>query len=774
MKILFVFHNVFFFRYLDGVIRDLRSRGHDVVIAVDTKRMTAGYSDRALRLCIQETGCLEEAIIQPVKWSKAGAIIRDINGYANYFRKDHPSPSWADQWKKYFSKGGQRLLNVRPLESMLHLSLSRWLLKTIERKWEPDSRILERLWKDRPDIVVACPFIWTMSADADYIKAAAKLKIPTVVAIASWDHLAGKGLFPLIPDATLVWNHDMANDAFYLQDIPEDKIVTVGSPPFDFWFDAVPTKDRGIFLSEVGLNPDYPYIVYLCSSRPIAGSSEPAVVQSLIEKLKARNDIKNLQILARPYPSMAHVWDGVEIPDVRIWPRNGDWPDTDETRQTLFNTLYYSMAVVGINTTAMIEASVLNRPSMTLMTKEFEASQNGRAHFRQMLKGGFLETAKDFKSAAEILAGLFNGNDSKEQQRLEFARNFLRPGGLDRKASFFAAQAIEMVAKGATSRQVRSAIPGQWSKTGMSVSVTRENVNQPDSCVLVDNVNFHKKCPFCGSSGIVSLGQISYAEPKIFADTRIQLTIPPELWECRVCLSRFVQYSVPEQDAEKFYSAKTSKRWTSVLPFAERRTAKLLQLVNRYLRTGLNVLDIGCSTGAFLDFAKGKGCVTHGLESSALATDIAVSMGHDCRPTIEDFGHGMLFDAVFCFDVIEHVYSVKDFINRFSAMLKPGGIFFILTGDVRCWFSKKLGSRWWYVRYPEHISFPSIKYLKRLPQFKVIDLCRTFAFQHQEGTLGIEGENRCEKMWPGSRENEYFGYASPIPDHLAVVLRKKK
>lgn len=464
MKILFVFHNVFFFRYLDGVIRTLRSRGHDVIIATNTKKMTAGYSDRALQACIEETGCLLEPIIQPVKWSQTGAVIRDINGYANYFRKNHPSPSWADKWKKYFSKQGQKLLDNRIVESMLRLSLLRWLLKKIESKWKPDSRIVERLCEDRPDIVVACPFIWTMSADADYIKAAAKLKIPTVVAIASWDHLAGKGLFPLIPDATLVWNHEMADDAFYLQDIPEDKIVTVGSPPFDFWFDAVPTKDRIEFSREAGLNPDHPYIVYLCSSRPIAGNSEPAVVQNLIDALKARNDIKNLQILVRPYPSMAHVWDGIEIPNVKIWPRNGDWPDTDEARQALFNTLYYGMAVVGINTTAMIEASVLNRPCLALMTEEFKGSQIDRAHFKQMLKGGFLETAKDFKDSAEILAELFNGNDSRKRQRLEFARDFLRPGGLDKKASFFAAQAIEMIAKGVAARQVRSLIPGQWSR----------------------------------------------------------------------------------------------------------------------------------------------------------------------------------------------------------------------------------------------------------------------------------------------------------------------
>lgn len=462
MKILFVFHNVFFFRYFDGVIRNLRNRGHEVIIAAGLKRMTKGYTDRALRACIQESGCLEEEIIQPKGLSMIGAMIRDINGYANYFRSNHPSPVWAVKWKEYLPQKVRWLLKFRPAELLLRASWFRWLLKKLESKWKPERAVVERLRKDKPDVVVACPFIWTMSADADYIKAAAMMKIPTVVAVASWDHLAGKGLFPIIPDVTMVWNDEMAKEAFDLQDIPEDRIVTTGSPPFDFWFDAVPTMDRAAFYREVGLVPDSPFIVYLCSSRPIAGNSEPLVVRDLVEKLKANEATKRLQIIVRPYPSMAKVWDGVEIPHVKIWPQNGDWPDTNQARQDLFHSLYHSVAVVGINTTAMLEANVINRPCLTLMTKEFESSQTGRAHFQQLLRGGFLETANDLGQATDIIAGLLDKNDSKTQQRAKFVKYFFRPGGIDLRASDLAAQVIEMAARGEKGQHIRAVMPGQW------------------------------------------------------------------------------------------------------------------------------------------------------------------------------------------------------------------------------------------------------------------------------------------------------------------------
>ena len=288
------------------------------------------------------------------------------------------------------------------------------------------------------------------------------------------------------------------------------------------------------------------------------------------------------------------------------------------------------------------------------------------------------------------------------------------------------------------------------------------------SGIEVVNSGFHNTCTFCRSERIFALGKITYPEPTLFADTPINLINQPELWECGDCLSRFVQHPVPEKEGTIFYSVKTSQRWTSPLPFTQRRTDSLVKLVNKHIRPGHHVLDIGCSTGAFLSFVKEKGCMTYGIESSAAARAEASAAGHDCRASMDDFDKGVLFDAVFCFDVIEHVYSVKDFLDRFTSVLKPGGILFILTGDVRCWLSRKLGSRWWYVLYPEHISFPSYEFLNSLKQFSIIDTCRTFAFRHQEGHISRKIKDIVVK----GIQKKYIGYASPFPDHLTVVLRK--
>lgn len=444
MKVLFVFHNVYFFRYFEGTVRSLRAKGHEVVVATNLKRMSKGYTDRALRKCIEECGCQEEPIILPAGYSMVGAVLRDIIGYSNYFRPEHPSPTWAAKWKKYLPKAAQFILDFPLVGRLLRKRGVRNILRSIERRLAPDDRVVSRLENDPPDVLVACPFIWTLSADADYVKAAARLNIPTVVAVASWDHLAGKGLFPLIPDATLVWNEEMAREAIDLQDIPAEKIVVTGAPSFDFWFDAAPTVERASFLKQVGLSFEKPYVVFLCSSRPIAGTNEPRAIKEMADHLQRGERTKDIQILVRPYPSRAGLWKDFNLPNTSIWPRDGEWPDDQQGRQNLFNSLYHSMAVIGINTTAMLEASVIGKPCLTIMTEEFKGSQVERAHFQQLLRAGFLETAGDYVEAQRILEDFLSGVDRKESARKEFVKNFIRPKGLQYCAAEFSANAIEM------------------------------------------------------------------------------------------------------------------------------------------------------------------------------------------------------------------------------------------------------------------------------------------------------------------------------------------
>lgn len=737
MRILFVFHNVYFFRYYDGVIRTLRAKGHEVIVSANLNMMTTGYTDRALRKCVEESGCREEPIILPEGRPMFGAVLRDIIGYSNYFRTGHPSPKWAAKWKKYLPKSAQKLIDLPIIGRLLQIRPIRKLLIRLEKRISPDRRVFDRLKNDPPDVVVACPFIWTLSADADYVKAAAQLNIPTVVGVASWDHLAGKGHFPLTPDVTLVWNKEMECEAVALQDIPAAKVMVTGAPPFDFWFDAAPTVERKAFLKQAGLPVDKPYVVFLCSSRPIAGENEPHVIKDMIDTFQKDESTKEIQILIRPYPSQAYVWESFSYQNSSIWPREGEWPDQDQARQNLFNTLYHSLAVIGINTTAMLEASVIGKPCLTIMTEEFKGSQTERAHFQHILRGGFMETATHYADVQSILADLLRGIDRKAAARKEFVRNFLRPRGLHYTAAEIAANAIEMAAK----------------------------------CVVqVQNSVSYAVCPFCASNEIYSCGPIDYPFPTLFADTQISLTQRAELWKCKDCESGFTQNVVKENDAIAFYSNKTSERWSSTEPFEDRRPAPVVNAIRDLLKPGMKVLDVGCSVGTFLDFASRQGCETYGLEYSESALAVAAAKGHICRKSIEDFDTNQKFDAVFFFDVVEHLYDVGKVFTQYTELIKPGGLLIVLTGDIHCANAEKHGKSWWYLRYCEHIMFPSTKYYSTLlPEYEMLAAHKVYALKWQDGSFGWKLNNIIRQKV----QQDYHGIPSLSPDHILVVLRRR-
>ena len=447
MRICFVLNSAYFFRYIDGVVRRLRAHGHDVVLVIGEGPVSRNYTDRAVEACVTEAGCTRASLHVPR--SLAGRLmprVRDLAGYANYFRSGHPAPGWTRQWRTYLDKRVQRLLANAVVHGLVVSAPGRALLKSIDRLLPANSSVAARVSALRPDVLVAMPMVFPASGDVEYAKAAHALGIPTVFAVGSWDHLGGKGLCPLVPDAVLVWNEEMAWEAAALHDIPRERIAVVGAPSFDFWFDATPTIDRDSFLGTAGLDADSRYFVYLCSSNPIAGDTEPRFVAKLAAAMTGDPRLKGTQLLVRPYPAMNHLWNDVRIPNGSVWPPKGEWPDIPEARQNLFHTLHFSAGAIGVNTTAMLEAAVVGRPCISILTDEYRRSQADRAHFQQMLRGDFLETPRSSEEAVEIMAAILEGRDGKQQARRAFVRRFFRPLGDTQQVDTLYAEAIERAA----------------------------------------------------------------------------------------------------------------------------------------------------------------------------------------------------------------------------------------------------------------------------------------------------------------------------------------
>jgi hypothetical protein len=143
----------------------------------------------------------------------------------------------------------------------------------------------------------------------------------------------------------------------------------------------------------------------------------------------------------RPHPSRQAEWDGVDLSPLNavVWGGN---PVDARSRDDYFDTLYYSAAVVGINTSAFIEAAILGRPVYTLVVPETADNQTGTVHFKYLLNagGGLLEVARSFD---EHVAQLDTSLAVSRRDIKPFVREFVRPHGINVSATARFVDAVE-------------------------------------------------------------------------------------------------------------------------------------------------------------------------------------------------------------------------------------------------------------------------------------------------------------------------------------------
>jgi hypothetical protein len=312
-------------------------------------------------------------------------------------------------------------------------------LELAERSVEPPPHVVQFLQDFEPDVVVVT-HLARDSVQADYVRAANRLGLHSAYPVFSWDNLTNKGLVHEIPEVVLVWNESQAKEAVELQDIPRERVRVLGAWSYDHWFDWQPSTSREEFCARVGLRPDRPIALYVCSSGFVA-RDEVAFVRRWLAALRARGN--EAGVIVRPHPRNAAQWAGVELDDPQavVWPKLGEEPLESESRKNYFDSIYHSAAVVGINTSAQIESAVVGRPVHTVLADEFRETQQGTLHF-QYLKDGHLWVGQTLdEHLAQLEESLRGREDDGRNERFLLA--FVRPRGLDVAATPLYVETLE-------------------------------------------------------------------------------------------------------------------------------------------------------------------------------------------------------------------------------------------------------------------------------------------------------------------------------------------
>ena len=447
MKLLFVLRHALYLRNYESVIRELASQGHDVVLAFTPMKkfinpallddLSQGHANVKVEWLPARSG----------RYTRVADGARRLLDYLRYLAPEFKqAPKLRDRAGSPVPAFIRAVFNIAwPGDRALRKTAGS-LVRLMERAWPIESSALDFLKQVNPDVLLVSPLIDLTYKQQEYLKAARLAGIPSALLVASWDNLTNKGLIQIEPDAVLLWNEFQKDEAVRLHGIDPSKVIVTGAQLYDQWFDKQPSTTFDEYCQMVGLASGRPLISYMCSSTFIA-REEIAFVHEWIAAIRSHHDekISTANILIRPYPGNPGTWSGFDVSqqeNVVVWPPEGAHPINDRSKTDYFDCLYHSAAVVGVNTSAFLEAGILMRPVLTVRDPRFFETQDGTLHFHYLLMDGFLASNDSLSTHVDALAALLNGDTAYRERNQRFISKFVRPFGSDISSTSRAVSAI--------------------------------------------------------------------------------------------------------------------------------------------------------------------------------------------------------------------------------------------------------------------------------------------------------------------------------------------
>jgi len=185
----------------------------------------------------------------------------------------------------------------------------------------------------------------------------------------------------------------------------------------------------------------------------------------------------------------------------------------------------------------------------------------------------------------------------------------------------------------------------------------------PETGRLFDHLKEERNCPVCNSS----------------SNTSILHKSASTYFRCNECSMVYLNPILNPQATVEYYTNLNTGQGDTVSAdtgfYTDIYTLGLDSIALH--KKGGRILDIGCSTGFFLDIAKEKNWETIGIELGLDEAAKAEEKGHKIfKNTIDVLGSDEKFDAITMWDVLEHIPDGIDQLNKIKTHLNANGILF--------------------------------------------------------------------------------------------------
>jgi SAM-dependent methyltransferase len=278
------------------------------------------------------------------------------------------------------------------------------------------------------------------------------------------------------------------------------------------------------------------------------------------------------------------------------------------------------------------------------------------------------------------------------------------------------------------------------------------------------------QCRICGSNNTEYFGVLQ--KQQHFAGKLPNQNLPESgLYKCNDCLLLTRHPILTVSEYNNLYAQASSTVW-STSDVNLRPDQIIAKNIILEAKGTCKILDVGCYTGDLLS-ALPNNYIKYGIEMSKEASIISTTRG------INMIGNDLYhintndkFNLIVAIDVIEHTQNPEAFLNKLSTMLEAEGSIIISTGNSDSWLWKYLKNRFWYSKYPEHISFIGVNWLDRFCKNNNYTLTKRCFFNYSPINIQLSLKAIIKLALSLMRINPER-FSNITKDHFCFVIKNK-
>ncbi|MCM2284569.1 MAG: class I SAM-dependent methyltransferase [Desulfobacula sp.] len=221
-----------------------------------------------------------------------------------------------------------------------------------------------------------------------------------------------------------------------------------------------------------------------------------------------------------------------------------------------------------------------------------------------------------------------------------------------------------------------------------------------------------RNCPVCGTNDYIVL----------FAKEGGQYV------KCLSCSMVYINPVFTDEALNDYYGKNHSVQAELVEdgdPFYEKLYNSGLDSIERYSPKG-SILDIGCSSGIFLNIAREREWTTYGVELNVGEYSIASKRGHIVyNELLDKITFEAQFNAVTLWDVFEHIKDGGFYLNMMKKLLFKKGIIFLQIPSSDALAARILQEKCNMFDGLEHVNLYGVSTIRRLADkcgLKILDI----------------------------------------------------